>query len=605
MMDKLALVEKLYNKGKTWAEIADAVNATGLGRPTNGEALRKWFSYNQDKLDKGVKKYQEQESKTFLKRKRDLDKEVLKLVRASGGRLSAELLTQSGIKVGRIKEFYPSVTAFMESLYEEYPNYFALSVDTVDHKALYKKIDKCTRVVVTTVVVGAKTDKKILESLESYCKRENAIVIYIPVADPASKVFVNMGSSDSDRLIQGVDRRIVESKYFFPAIGQHIKLAGKLSIANIKTSAKQTDPTTGLARLTNKLGSIIVGSPKQRLVSVPKSRNQYPRFLMTTGAITVPDYTTNNYISMRTAFLSESDHIMGAIIVEKEENSKFHVRQIQFDSRGTFTDLAKKYKPQGPTKTRVEALVMGDWHSGSTAPDVITSTQQMCRMLKPKYLVVHDGFDGMSINHHEKHKRITKSGKASAKLNNLQQEVENYAKDLKFLSGLADAVVIVKSNHDEFLDRYIEEARYMDDPENHAYALKLAAAMAEGVDPLYYGLVNSKIGLASNVIWLDRDEDFYIKGIQLADHGDRGPNGSRGTLANNEASLGKCVIGHSHTPGILRDAWQVGTSTHLDLEYTSGPSSWVQTHCVVHKDGSRQLLNIIKGRWTSRKVRKC
>jgi hypothetical protein len=37
--------------------------------------------------------------------------------------------------------------------------------------------------------------------------------------------------------------------------------------------------------------------------------------------------------------------------------------------------------------------------------------------------------------------------------------------------------------------------------------------------------------------------------------------------------------------------------TALKAEYTSGPSGWLNTHCVIYPNGKRSLLNIIKGKW--------
>ena len=94
-----------------------------------------------------------------------------------------------------------------------------------------------------------------------------------------------------------------------------------------------------------------------------------------------------------------------------------------------------------------------------------------------------------------------------------------------------------------------------------------------------------------------RDEDLKVANVQLGAHGDKGPNGSRGSLKGMHRSYGDSVTGHSHTPGILHGAWAVGTSSYLKLSYNQGPSSWMQAHCIVYDDGSRQLVNIIDGKW--------
>ncbi len=75
----------------------------------------------------------------------------------------------------------------------------------------------------------------------------------------------------------------------------------------------------------------------------------------------------------------------------------------------------------------------------------------------------------------------------------LKKEVEEFTNDLITLSKSIGRVVIVKSNHDEFLDRYLKEARYKDEPQNHRYALELAIAMIDGYDPLKYAVsLNTK-----------------------------------------------------------------------------------------------------------------
>lgn len=88
-----------------------------------------------------------------------------------------------------------------------------------------------------------------------------------------------------------------------------------------------------------------------------------------------------------------------------------------------------------------------------------------------------------------------------------------------------------------------------------------------------------------------------VHGIEVGSHGHVGPNGSRGSVKS-QARIGmKSVIGHSHSPGIRDGAYQVGTSSRLNLEYVRGPSSWLHTHCVIYANGKRTLINIINGEW--------
>lgn len=97
--------------------------------------------------------------------------------------------------------------------------------------------------------------------------------------------------------------------------------------------------------------------------------------------------------------------------------------------------------------------------------------------------------------------------------------------------------------------------------------------------------------------FLARDESFIVKGIELGYHGDRGPNGSRGSRTAYGRIGVKSVIGHSHSPGIRNGCYQVGTNSRLRLGYNSGPSGWLHTDCIVYPNGKRSLLNIIQGKW--------
>jgi hypothetical protein len=85
--------------------------------------------------------------------------------------------------------------------------------------------------------------------------------------------------------------------------------------------------------------------------------------------------------------------------------------------------------------------------------------------------------------------------------------------------------------------------------------------------------------------------------IELGFHGDVGINGSRGDIKSLAKLSDKMVIGHSHTPGIYEGCYQVGLSAMKNLEYKKGPSSWMQTHCIIYPDGKRTLINIINGKW--------
>jgi hypothetical protein len=242
-------------------------------------------------------------------------------------------------------------------------------------------------------------------------------------------------------------------------------------------------------------------------------------------------------------------------------------------------------------------MVFGDWHSGETDPVAKKATKEMVDLVRPTSIFIGDGFDGKSINHHERNKKVARAISMENGTLSLRDELQQFGKDLKELQTWTDEVVVVKSNHDVFLDEILEDGRYIHDPVNYKACAILAAAMIEGEDPLRFAVEDWFSFDTSKVRWMALDEDYIFAGIQLGAHGHRGPNGTRGNIKNLEAAYGNCVIGHSHTPGILRGAYQVGTLSHLRVGYNHGASSWFHTNCMIYENGARQLINIIDGDW--------
>ena len=80
----------------------------------------------------------------------------------------------------------------------------------------------------------------------------------------------------------------------------------------------------------------------------------------------------------------------------------------------------------------------------------------------------------------------------------------------------------------------------MSDPINTYTGLKLSAAFIEGKNPLQY-LLEDILGLSKlGINWLKQDESYVKYGIELGMHGDKGANGSRGSIVTFERSVGNC-----------------------------------------------------------------
>lgn len=426
------------------------------------------------------------------------------------------------------------------------------------------------RYVITTAVPGATLNRPFYNSLMKYCKLNNAKLLVIPSA--------NVYKNDI------IDPEIPEKQLVL----KELFLNTKIRISDIPVNPQAVDPVTGLTRQSQADGSFIFASPKQRLKIVPNSNTKLPHALMTPGAVTKPYYRPT-----RVGMIASEDHVTGALIVEIQDSIIFHFRQVQADRDGAFIDLGYEYSSSGRRKAQTEAIIPGDLHFGSTDPKVEKVIAELSKELKPKYLIIHDGFDGISVNHHILDKAIAR-GKIANQLS-LEQELQLTANKYKEYSKYAEQVIDVFSNHTEFLNRWLESGQFLKDHQNLILGLELAWVKSRGLNAYEYAL--KKYANIPNVRFLDADDDFKIsaKRIQCGAHGHLGANGSRGSTASMERSYAYSITGHSHTPEILRQAWVMGTSTHLKLDYTKGPSSWMQSLCILYKNGSRQLINVLDG----------
>lgn len=576
--------------------------------------IRKFNTWTSAKKKASKFKYEEIKSEVKrddLERTRERKKDevlssYISFVKKNGAKPTIYDLSQIGISRDAITRTFGTMANLETAAREGSPDIFndmyissLFNDDTFAH--LDDVISEYSRFVITTAVTGCSIHESSLASVKKYCEINNAALLVLVSSDPTHNMDKGDTSEPVGKRFGTIDKRLAQECIVL----KDLAINNNLKIDTLKISAKMIDPSTGIARFGQRSGSLIIASPKQRQKVVPVSNYKLPHIIMTTGAITIPDYTTGNYMSERLAKIAAYDHQLGAIIVEVEDEEVFHFRQIQFDKKGNFYDIAGNkaalYTPNGMIEaSKSAALVLGDLHSGETDPQVMEAWNDLAQIIKPDYVVIHDGFNGMSINHHEEKDRIIKAKRSKNKELSLEKELDKFAEDLTALSALANKeVVVVKSNHDDFLDRYLKEGRYVNDPENHYISLKLAVVMLEGSDPLKYA-VEEIIGLdeSTKVRWLKRSEDFKIARIQLGAHGDKGPNGARGNLTSMEAAYGQSITGHSHTAEILRGAWSVGTSSYLKLSYNEdSPSSWTNTSCIVWPNGQRQLINVISGKY--------
>lgn len=555
------------------------------------EAKKKREAEKKRKQEEKLKAAREKEDKRKKIAKTYVD--VVKKVRKFPTRVD---MLDEGITRDTVRHHFGNMLKLRETAKLLFPEAFKGVVEIEDYvstealKELKSKIKKNNRFVITTAVNGQFAHTGFLKALKNYCKKNNAQLLILPSHDPAH----NLDNEIEWHFANEITDQDV------PIVFDEIDLNSNLHISGVRVNAKQINPTTGLGRISQGKGSFIFASPKQSLEYVPTSNVKMPHALMSTGSCTLPNYKTSLGNSLRTAYLAEYDHVVGGVVVEIEDDTIYHFRQIQADSKGHFIDLGVKYTHKGTSKVKGVKLAMGDYHAGEQDESAVSAWEELCKEVKVDEIVLHDMFNGMSISHHEENNIILRAQRAEKDLLSLEKELKVTSEQIDRVAGWKGIkrVTLAKSNHDEFLLRWLQDSRFSKDPKNFALGCELAAAAVHGADPLRVGLKMVRpMKHDKKLLWLRRDEDYKFANIEIGAHGDKGPNGSRGSIKNLEKAYGSAVIGHSHTPGILRGIFQVGTTSKLQLGYNIGPSSWVHCSCLIYPNGQRQLINSINGKW--------
>lgn len=471
-----------------------------------------------------------------------------------------------------------------------------------------KKIDKkFGRYIVTWAQNNTPVHEIFLRNIESYASEINAEIIII------AGRYKNPTSVFSDIEYESWHSRTIPYLYAgTQKIHKHLIVVG-----DVKISPTAVMPMTAMEGFSGS-ESCIFGHPKVQSQMVPVLEECLPKKMMTTGACTVPNYTDS-----KAGKKGEFHHTLGFVIIEIKDKEKFFSRQVTATDDGNFNDLyynvsfelgSKKIEKfnsldftideiEGNSKIKInkeiEAAILGDIHFGEHDQEVIDATTNILfKKLKPKKVVLHDVFDGHSISHHDRKDPFAQYKKELSGKNDLKKEIEFMLDGLEVFKEYK--TIIVRSNHDDFLDRWLKDVDWRKESTmknsmcymNYA-ALLLGEDAPNGVIPY---LINERY---PDMITLGRSDSYKIKSWEVGQHGDIGASGSRGSINQFRRLNTKMIIGHSHSPARKDGVIQVGTTTHLRVGYNIGPSSWLQSHAIIHLDGKAQNVDFIEGEFTT------
>lgn len=447
------------------------------------------------------------------------------------------------------------------------------------------KVADKKRFVVTCVLNDCDLNRPFLESLLYYCKANKAQLVAIPVR------YRNVS------LVTGNDTPNWPAELGKFYLTDDLELTSNITImGSMRLQATASRPLDGLGGI-SRGKSAVFGHPRVALETIPTPLSKHPLVYMTTGSVSLPAYSDT-----KAGRLGDFHHSCSAAIVETDGET-FYWRHVHANEDGSFNDLDRKYCGGGSEGTTCSAIVPGDIHVDFADGSVTRAVfGDLVSQLKPHSLVLHDVLDAFSISHHHDGKPMVQYQKAVSGQDNCEEEV---TRAISFVHGVAETVekvYLVKSNHHDHLDRWLDRPSNQILPKNLLFWHKLNLERLLDVKNGGTGRSGLEIAFAmgpecDNILFADDKEELDIEGIDCSAHGDRGPNGARGSRRAMSRVQRKTVIGHSHSPGITDGCYQVGMSCIKEMPYVSGYSSWLACCCVIYPGGHRTLLPIINGKY--------
>ena len=355
------------------------------------------------------------------------------------------------------------------------------------------------------------------------------------------------------------------------------------------------------------MNSAVFPHAKLAMQSIPSGKFEQTKFNYTTGTI-----TKRNYIQKKSGLKAEHHHCYGAVLVEVDTEGDWFVRQLNADQHGVIYDLGLKAENGVVTSgNKLEAINWGDIHLARLNKGVYKlnwdGENSMIDTLEPTYQFYHDLIDFHARNHHNRGNCHVNFERHITQEDNVEEELRMAANFLQDTRRTNCSSVVVNSNHDNALEKWLRETDYRSDPKNALFFLKAQLQQYQAIagknsdfQVLEWSLRD--LGCPQDILFLREDESFIIcpnrsGGIESGMHGHLGPNGSRGSPAGLAKTTRRANTGHTHSAGIHDGLYTAAASADLDLKYNRGPSSWSHSHIFTYKNGKRTIITIRNNKW--------
>jgi hypothetical protein len=389
-----------------------------------------------------------------------------------------------------------------------------------------------------------------------------------------------------------VEPYIVDSRV---ELGEGLVWCGEMNI--IPTAE---DPLSGLETYTHRKSSIFP-HVKLAMRSVATMQGEGTKLNYTTGTV-----TQSNYIQKKAGLKAEHHHAYACLVVEVNSEGNWWVRQVGAATSTCQMQDLDVLVENGivTTGNKIESITWGDLHATMLDPVVEQLSQEVLDRLRPSTQFLHDVMEGVSVNHHEAKNPHAKYKAYLRGLSSVSNEVDKTIEKVAAYERPWCKTIVVDSNHDNWITRWLQEHDYRNDPMNARFFLEAQLATYDSMDrgnDKFHMLewAMQKFGCPKSIKFLRADESYTICGgrIECGQHGHLGPNGQRGTPQNLNKVGRRANTAHTHSAGIFNGLYVAGTSTNLRWDYAHGPSSWSHSHTITYPNGLRTIITMYNGKW--------
>lgn len=453
--------------------------------------------------------------------------------------------------------------------------------------------------------VHAPTWRNILALAEHYSAEVWVATINYNVGAYGSMA-VKRGKAKKDRVLDYADEVKPYLKDEFVELAPGLIWCGALNL-----SITHSRPLSPWASYTGRKSGVFP-HPKLELESVATAADRPVKLNYTTGAVTI-----RRYIEKGAGQQSSAWHSLGGLLVEVDSDGRWFCRQLCADrDTGCLQDL--DLMVDGGVVTAgiaVASITWGDIHAAQIDVDVArlgwstydqmdSEAPSMLDALHPAEQHVHDLLDFYARNHHEIDTPSEMMRRHFEGRESVEEEIKQAVMILNDMHRPWCETVVVNSNHDRALQRWVDSRDGRRDPVNAMFWL---AATEE-----LYDAIRSRFDLCllewaarrtkrcpARVTFLRPGESRRVAdAIEVGLHGDVGAGGARGSLAG-FARMGDLLnLGHSHAAAIRDGVFVAGTCSKIPLSYTRGqPNSWSHSHIVTYAGGARAVITMFEGKW--------